>query len=32
MVNAHEMQNPTELGIAIDVVFRAAKEPAKVEW
>jgi len=25
-VNRHEMQNPTELGIAIDVVLRAAKE------
>lgn len=25
-VNPHEMQNPTELGIAIDVVLRAAKE------
>jgi len=26
MVNPHEIQNPTELGIAIDVVLRAAKE------
>lgn len=25
-VNPHEMQNPTELGIAIDVVLEAAKD------
>lgn len=25
-VNPHEMQNPTELGIAIDVVVEAAKD------